>query len=53
MVEQNAAATEHVIGFAVLLHDPVPVLLGNSIGAIGMKWSILILRNFLNFSIKL
>ena len=37
VVEQDAVDREHAVGLPVLLHHPVPVLLGNGVGAVGVE----------------
>ena len=53
MVEKNTRAAEHIVGFAVLLNDPISIELGYGIGAVGMERGFLVLRDLLHLAIKL
>ena len=53
VIEEDARAAEHAVCFTVLLDNPVAVQFGYSIWAIRVERSVLILRHFLDFSIKL
>ena len=53
VVEEDAAAAEHIVGLAVLLDNPEAVELGHGIGAVGMEGGVLVLRNFLHLAIEL
>lgn len=53
MVEQNARATEHVVGLAVLLDDPIAVEFGHSVGAVGVERGLLVLRDLLHLAVEL
>jgi len=53
MVEEDARTAEHIIGLAVLLDNPEAILLGNSIGAVGMERSVLVLGNLLYLAVQL
>ena len=53
VVEQDARAAEHVVRLAVLLHDPEAVLLGDSVGAVGVERRVLVLGNLLDLAVQL
>ena len=53
VVEENAGAAEHIVGFAVLLHDPEAVLLGDSVGTVGVERCVLVLGNLLDLAVQL
>src|SRR5699024_8022242 len=53
VVEQNAINSEHAVGVAVLLNNPEAVLLGYSVGAVGMEGSGLALGDLLDFAEQL
>jgi len=53
VVEEDAAAAEHIVGLAVLLDNPEAVKLGHGIGAVGMEGGVLVLGNFLYLAIEL
>ncbi len=50
MVEEDTVAGEHVVGIAVLTHDPITILFGHSVGRVGVEWCILVLGYFLHLS---
>jgi hypothetical protein len=52
MVEQDAVASIHAIGFAVVDRDPVGIELGHRIGAAGVKGGGFLLRCFLHQAIQ-
>ena len=52
MVEKNARAAEHIVGFAVLLDDPVAVQFGYGIRTVGVERRSLGLRHFLHFAVQ-
>ena len=52
MIEQNAGAAEHVVGFAVFLDNPIAVKLGYSIRAVRVERGVLVLRDFFDLSVK-
>ena len=53
MVEENAGAAEHIVGFAVFLYNPEAVLLGNGVGAVGVERCVLVLGNLLDLAVQL
>ena len=53
VVEEDAVATEHTVGVAVLLDDPEAVLLGDGIGAEGVEGGVLVLGHFLDLAVEL
>lgn len=53
MVEQDTRAAEHVVGFAILLDDPITVELRHGIGAVGVERGLLVLRNLLDLAVEL
>ena len=53
VIEQNARAGEHTVGFAVFLGDPEPVLLGDGVGAVGVERGLFVLRDLLNLAVQL
>jgi len=53
VVEEDAVATEHTVGVAVLLDDPEAVLLGDGVGAEGVEGGVLVLRDFLDLAVEL
>ena len=53
MVEQNTVHRKYAVGLSVLLHHPVPVLLGNGVGAVGVEGRGLLLGNLLHLSVQL
>ena len=53
VVEENARAAEHVVSLAVLLDDPEAVLLGDSVGAVGVERGVLVLGHFLDLAVEL
>ena len=52
MVEEDAGAAEHIIGFAVFLDDPEAVKLGHGVRAVRVERGILVLRDFFDFAVK-
>lgn len=52
MIEKNTRAAEHVVGFAVLLDDPIAVEFGHGVGAVGVERSLLVLRDLLYLAVK-
>ena len=53
VVEQNAVDREHAVGLPVLLHHPVPVLLGDGVGAVGVEGRGLLLGHLLHLPVQL
>ena len=53
VVEENTVAGKHVISISILLHDPKAILLGHSIGRIGMERRVFILRHLFHLAIEL
>ena len=53
MIEQNTRAAEHIVGLTIFLDNPIAIEFCNSIWAVRMEWSILILWHLLNFTIQL
>ncbi len=53
VVEQNAVAGVHAIGFAVVDNDPIRIHLGHGVGAARVKGRGFFLRNFLHQAIQL
>jgi len=53
VIEEDAGAAEHVVGFTVFLGDPEAILLGDGVGAIGMERGCLRLRHFLDLAVEL
>ena len=53
VVEEDAVATEHTVGVAVLLDDPEAVLLGDGVGAEGVEGGVLVLGYFLDLAVEL
>ena len=52
MVEENARAAEHIVGFAVFLDNPEAVELGHGIGAVGMEGGLLVLGHFFHLAVE-
>ena len=52
VVEEDAGAAEHIVGFAVFLDYPKAVKLGYSIRAVRVERSVLVLRDFFNLSVE-
>ena len=53
VVEEDTRTAVHVVCLAVFLHDPETVLLCDSIRAVWMERSVLVLRHFLHLSVEL
>ena len=53
VVEQDAAAAEHIVGLTVLLDNPEAVEFGHGIGAVGMEGGVLVLGNLLYLAVEL
>ena len=53
VVEEDARAGEHPVGFAVLLDDPEAVELRDGVGRIGMERRALVLRHLLHLAVQL
>lgn len=53
VVEQNTRAAEHVVGFAVLLDNPIAVELRHGVGAVGVERGLLVLRHLLDLAVEL
>ena len=53
MVEEDAVACEHVVGFAIIFSDPERIQFCDAIGAARVEWGIFVLRDGLYESIKL
>ena len=53
VVEQDAAAAEHLVGLAVLLDNPEAVELGHGIGAVGMEGGVLVLGHLFYLAVEL
>ena len=53
VVEQNAGAGKHAVGFPVLLGDPEAVLLGHRVGAVGVEGGVLVLGHLLHLAEQL
>ena len=53
VVEENAVAGKHIVGVAILLHDPEAILLGHGIGRIRMERRVLVLRHLFHLAIEL
>jgi hypothetical protein len=52
VVEQDAVAGEHAVGFAVVHRDPVAVELGNAVGRARIERRAFPLRHFLDQAIQ-
>ena len=52
VVEQDPRAAKHVVGFAILLDDPVAVEFRHGIRRVRMERGVFILRYFLDFPVK-
>ena len=53
MVEQDTVDGKHVVGIAIFLDDPVTVLFGDRIRAVGIKRRFFILRDFYYLAVQL
>ena len=53
MVEQDAVAGEHAVGFAVVHSDPLGVQLGHAVGASWIERGGLALRDLLHLAVEL
>mmetsp|Transcript_121778 Transcript_121778/g.345177 ORF Transcript_121778/g.345177 Transcript_121778/m.345177 type:complete len:203 (+) Transcript_121778:234-842(+) len=53
VVEEDPVAREHVVGLAVVRHDPVPVELRTGIRRAWVEWRRLLLRDFLHQPVQL
>ena len=53
MVEEDAAAAVHAVGFAIFLDDPVAVELRHGVGAVGMERGLLALGDRLDLAVEL
>ena len=53
VVEKNTRATEHIVCFSILLHNPKAIELCNCVWRVRVKRSILILWNFFHLAVKL
>jgi hypothetical protein len=52
MVEKDAVAGIHPIGFTVVNRDPIGIELGYAVGASWVEWSCFSLWNFLDKSVE-
>ena len=52
MVEKDAGAAEHVVGFAVFLDNPEAVKLRHCVGAVRVERGIFVLRDFFDLAVK-
>ena len=53
VVEQDAVAREHAVGLAVLLGDPVAVLLRHGVGRVRVEVGLLVLGHLLDLAVEL
>ena len=53
MVEQDTVDGKHVVSIAIFLDDPVTVLFGDGIRAVGIKRRFFILRDFYYLAVQL
>ena len=53
VVEEDAAAAEHIVSLTVLLDNPEAVELGHGIGTVGMEGGVLVLGDFFYLAIEL
>ena len=52
VVEEYAAAAEHVVSFTILFGDPKAIEFGDGVGAVGVKGSVFVLRYGLHFAVE-
>lgn len=52
VVEEDAGAAEHIVGFAVFLDNPEAVKLGDGVGAVRVERGILVLRDFFDLAVE-
>ena len=53
VVEEDAVGGVHVVGFAVVHHDPVGVLLGHTVRRARIEGRLLCLRNLSHLAVQL
>ena len=53
VIEEDTVARVHVVGLTVVLRNPEGIQFCNAVGAAGVEWRVLVLRDGLDKTIKL